>query len=187
MGIRRHAEKLFQRLEPVGGEDVRQAMDAARILDIKEFDLFRLAWRHWNSSAPNEKMLERAFAQYMLYQRVPTWVRQFARDVLRLNGNGTLNPSKLGVSLVRKPPAAPPPHARLTVAGVAALACLFVALLISTPNAGGSTGRIGCAAPGQAAGGMRYTETVAQLFTGKTDPYDCAGRRGGNSVIGSGS
>ncbi len=187
MGIKRHAEKLFQRLEPVGGEDVRQVMDAARVLDIKEFDLFQLAWRHWNTSAPGEKMLERAFGQYMLYHRVPPWVRQFARDVLRLEGNGTLNPSKFGVSLVRKPPAAPPPHARLTVAGVAALACLFVVLLIATPNADNSTGRFGCTAPGQAAGGMRYTEIVAQLFTGKADPYVCAGRRGGNSVIGSGS
>lgn len=187
MGIRRRAEKLFQRLEPAGGEDVCQVMDAARVLDIKEFDLFQLAWRRWNAGAPDEKRLERAFGQYMLYHRVPPWVRQFARDVLRLKGNGTLNPSKLGISLVRKPPAPPPPHARLTVAGVAALACLFVALLITTPNANNSTGRIGCTAPGQAAGGMRYTESVARLFTGKTDPYDCARRQGRDTVIGSGS
>ncbi len=186
MGIRHHAEKLFQRLEPVGGEDVRQVMDAALALDIKEFDLFLLAWRHWNTSAPDERQLERAFGQYMLHQRVPSWVRQFARDVLRLKGNGTLNPSKFGVSLVRKPPAAPPPHARLTVAGVAALACLFVALLISTGSAGAPAGRIGCAAPGQAAGGMRYTEIVAQMFTGKTDPYECARRRGRKNVNGRG-
>ncbi len=36
-------------------------------------------------------------------------------------------------------------------------------------------------------GRMRYTEIVAQMFTGKTDPYECARRRGRNNVNGRGS
>lgn len=180
MDLRKRAERLFERLEPAGGEDVRLVMDAARALDVKEFDFFRLAWRHYHGAEPELPILERTFAQYMLHQRVPYWLRRVSRDILRLKGNGTLNPSKFGVSLVRPPPAPPPPHARLTVAGVVAVICLFVVLLIAAPQ-----DPAGAASPLCAGGpGMGYTETVARMFTGKSDPYACAEARHARTLSG---
>lgn len=174
MILMRRAERIFERLEPAGGDDTRRAMDAARALDIKEFDLFRLAWRHWHGDDSRPELIERAFGQYMMHGRVPPWVRQFARDVMRLEGNGTLDPRKFGVGLVRRAPAPPPRHARLTVAAVALAVCGFVALLIDVPNDPVNRPGLGCA---NASPGGAYVETVARLFTGRADPFDCRGGR----------
>ena len=73
MILMRRAERIFERLEPAGGDDTRRVMDAARALDIKEFDLFRLAWRHWHGDDSRPETIERAFGQYMLHDRVPPW------------------------------------------------------------------------------------------------------------------
>lgn len=174
MILRRRAERIFERLEPAGGDDTRRVMDAARALDIKEFDLFRLAWRHWHGDDGRPETIERAFGRYMMHGRVPPWVRQFARDVMRLKGNGTLDPLKFGVALVWRQPPPPPRHARLIVAAFALIACGFVALLISTPNDSVNRPGPGCANAGT---GGNYAGRVARLFTGRADPFDCRNGR----------
>jgi len=80
-----------------GNEDLRLVMEAAGLLHIREFDLFRLAWRRWSGNAPNEKALERHFVGYMFRQTLPPWVRHFCREVLAQEAADRLDPAAFGV------------------------------------------------------------------------------------------
>lgn len=74
---------------------------AARALDLKEFDYFRLAYRRWFGQQPHEKALEATFVDYMLRQVVPPWVRHLNRMVLDRQGDGTLDAEALGAGRYR--------------------------------------------------------------------------------------
>ena len=67
--------------EPVPA-DVQAVLDTAAVLDITEFDVFRLAYRDWYGRCAAPRTIERWFAAYMFEAAVPPWVRQFTRRVL---------------------------------------------------------------------------------------------------------
>ncbi len=82
--------------------DVRGVLEASRALKVSEFDLFRLAYRHWHGDEADEKALERIFVGYMFRQTVPLWVRQFCRQVLSAARAGALDRSAFGADRVAK-------------------------------------------------------------------------------------
>ncbi len=168
MDLRRRSERIFRRLEGGVSDDANLVMDAAAALDVGEYDLFRLAWRHWHAGEPEPARLERIFAAYMFHQAIPPWVRQFTRDVLRLEGNGTLAPAKFGAARPR-PPQPPVAHGPLYVAGVGALTLLFVALLIATPNDPVNGGDVVC----RGGPGMALVQVAARLASGQANPFSC--------------
>lgn len=63
--------------------DTRLVLDAAMLLDISEFQLFELAYTDWFGDKPVIHQVECLFASYMFKGEIPTWVRQFARNILR--------------------------------------------------------------------------------------------------------
>lgn len=72
-------------LKPPQGRPSREARlvsEAAETLDIGEFELFRAAYRAWYGGEPETKRLERDFAAYLKAQRLPAYVRHFARQVV---------------------------------------------------------------------------------------------------------
>ncbi len=71
---------------------------AAEALGIREYDLFRLAFRRWSGREPDGNALERTFVAYMFHQRVPPCVRHLSREILQLKGSGTLRPGAFGVA-----------------------------------------------------------------------------------------
>ena len=71
---------------------------AAEALGIGEYDFFRLGFRRWSGREPGGKALERTFAAYMFHQRVPPCVRHLSREVLKLQGSGTLDPGAFGLA-----------------------------------------------------------------------------------------
>lgn len=77
--------------------DVVAVLDASAALEITEFRLFELAWRDWFGGNPDETRLEGYFAAYMFADRVPYWVRNFARRILELDARGQLNPRAFGI------------------------------------------------------------------------------------------
>lgn len=77
--------------------DVAAVLDASAVLEVTEFRLFELAWRDWFGRAPDERRLERYFAAYMFAERVPHWVRRFARHILALDAQGRLDPRSFGI------------------------------------------------------------------------------------------
>lgn len=77
--------------------DIVAVLDASAVLEITEFRLFELAWRERFGSRPDQQHIERYFAAYMFADRVPHWVRSFARHILQLNAEGRLDPKAFGV------------------------------------------------------------------------------------------
>lgn len=77
--------------------DVHNVLDAAALLQVTEFCLFQLAYRHWHGRDTMERLIEQHFVSYMFWSVVPFWVRQFCRRVLAAQAEGGLNPSEFGV------------------------------------------------------------------------------------------
>lgn len=86
-------------------EDVEAVLDVAAILQIREFDVFQVAYRWFYGRPSNEEQIERHFVLYMFKSVVPHWVRQFTRAALDLNAQGRLDPTEFGID--RLPSATP--------------------------------------------------------------------------------
>ena len=157
-----------RRFDPEPSPDAGLVLDAARALDVREFDIFKLAWRFWYRSEPDPAKLEQAFAIYMFQQRIPPWVRHLAREILRRDAAGTLYPGAFGANRLRETPA-PIRHGNAYVAGVMVVVVLFTALLILHRPHAEAAAPLEC---GMGPGGA-YVEQVARLFTGRSDPFKC--------------
>ncbi len=77
-------------------DDCEAVLDAAAILDMREIDFFRLAFRRWFGRDIRQSALERVIAAYMFRNIVPPWTRHFSRHVLARAAEGRLNAAELG-------------------------------------------------------------------------------------------
>jgi hypothetical protein len=111
--------------------DIAAVLDAAAILDITEYDLFRLAYKRWHGEVADEKTLEPIYVAYMFGSIVPVWVRHFARIVQRLNHSGRLDRAELGVEQLPRTREMVQRGTRFGVAIVTAMAVLFVLAEVS--------------------------------------------------------
>lgn len=85
--------------------DLRLVREAATILHLREFDVFRAAWQSWFGQAPDDKAMERIFVAYLFHQRVPHWLRYFARRVVQDSESGEIGPRLLdGTDFPRQEP-----------------------------------------------------------------------------------
>ncbi len=110
--------------------DLRLVSEAATALRLREFDLFRAAWRNWFGQAPDDKAMERVFVAYLFHQRVPHWVRSFARRVLADREAGSLDPDRLGVAdYPRLKPLANPGEGYITGLYIAAVVVCVILLV----------------------------------------------------------
>lgn len=78
--------------------DVRNVLDTAAMLQVTEFNLFRIAYRHWHGCDASERSIEQFFVPYMFRSIVPYWVRQLCRRVLQADAEGTLDPAEFGIT-----------------------------------------------------------------------------------------
>ena len=78
-----------------GSIDGRAVIDAAQALRIREYDLFRAAFRRWWGREADTKALERVFVAYMFHQVVPPWVRHFCRQTWRCSTATASTPRRL--------------------------------------------------------------------------------------------
>lgn len=97
-------KKISSMDEPLP-EDIADVLEISAILEIREYDLFGLAYYWWFGRPSPEPVLESHFAKYMFNQVVPLWVRQYSRMVLELQEKGSLDREALGVD--RLPDATP--------------------------------------------------------------------------------
>jgi hypothetical protein len=88
---------MMFRLDKEIPADVLAVANAAALLDITEFELFRLAHLDWFGRAVSDKTIEGYFIPYMFRGVVPFWVRNFTRLIVRLDGAGDLDRERLGV------------------------------------------------------------------------------------------
>ena len=90
-------QPLVSRFRDHAAPSVAHVAEAAEVLAIGEFELFRLAHRWWYDAPCDETSLNRAFGEYLLGQTVPPWVRHFCRRVLILAAVNQLDPKDFGV------------------------------------------------------------------------------------------
>ncbi len=90
----RKATKYFNRHVDA---DLVSVLDASALLEITEFRFFELAYREWHGRKASDQLIEKYFAAYMFAERIPSWVRSFARKILRLHREGRLDPKSFGV------------------------------------------------------------------------------------------
>ena len=86
-------------------EDIEDVLELSALLEIREYDLFGLAYHWWFGRPPNKKVLETHFVRYMFNKIVPHWMRHYSRMLLDLREQGILDREKLGIS--RLPNATP--------------------------------------------------------------------------------
>ena len=109
--------------------DPRLVMDAAAILHLREFDLFRAAWRNWFGRIPDDKAMEPVFVDYLFHQRIPFWVRHFANRVISDAEAGEVNRCALGVT--NYPTQEPLPDLEGAYLAMAYIAVLALYLLLT--------------------------------------------------------
>ena len=77
--------------------DVRHVAETGRVLQVQEAEIFRLAYRFWYERELRDDVLDETFADYLLKEKVPSWVRDYCRRVLNLAAVGQLRPRDFGV------------------------------------------------------------------------------------------
>lgn len=82
-------------------EDLKQdsldLLEAAAVLEVREFKLFELAYREWYGKEPLSRVIEVHFSNYMFNKVIPTWVRSYSRHVVELHKAGKLDPKAFGI------------------------------------------------------------------------------------------
>ena len=86
-------------------EDIEDVLELSALLEIREYDLFGLAYHWWFGCPANNKVLESHFVRYMFNKIVPHWMRHYSRMLLDLREQGILDREELGIS--RLPDATP--------------------------------------------------------------------------------
>ncbi len=90
--------KTVQYMDEKLPEDIVDILEISAMLEIREFDIFSLAYCWWFGREPTKRVLENHFAKYMFNKIVPPWVRQYSRLILDLRANGKLNREELGIT-----------------------------------------------------------------------------------------
>lgn len=103
--------------------DVRVILDASTLLEISEYDFFRLAYLRWHGEPADDRAVEGQFAAYMFREVVPLWVTSFARRVEQQHGQGTLDRRVLGVTELRQ-------SRQMVYRGILAIVAILVVMTV---------------------------------------------------------
>ncbi len=90
--------KLLRRIVREVPADVRDVVNTSVLLEVSEFDVFRIAYARWYGQSAHDKLIERHFVHYMFGKPAPFWVRHFTRQVERRWSEGCFDPTEFGIS-----------------------------------------------------------------------------------------
>lgn len=79
------------------GSAANEIMFSASLLQITEYEFFRVAYREWFIKEITEPDLEIIFNNYISNGNAPPWVRHFTRKVAELHENELLDPAELNI------------------------------------------------------------------------------------------
>ena len=60
--------------------DIDCVVNAANYLEVSEFAIFRDSYIAWYGKKAPEKQIEKIFVEYLVENKVPFWVRNYARN-----------------------------------------------------------------------------------------------------------
>ena len=112
-----------RKLQPhTGDEDLILVSRACKYLELLDFEFFRTAWRRGYGSEPDDAVIEPGFVTYLLQQRAPGYVRQFACEVLAHKDAREAETAAL--------PKDPPPLEAVGSAGILLMAMVCLSIII---------------------------------------------------------
>ena len=74
---------LKAKYDPV---DTDCVISAANYFEVSEFVIFKDAYTAWYGKKAPEKMVEKVFVEYLVENKVPFWVRNYARSRVAESG-----------------------------------------------------------------------------------------------------
>ena len=77
--------------------DVADVLEATSLLEITEFEFFKLAYRRWYGVAIDDRDIEPVYLAYMFKEKVPAFVRRLAREVIERADQGDIDPKEFGI------------------------------------------------------------------------------------------
>jgi hypothetical protein len=110
--------------------DVADVLEAAALLEVTEFELFRIAWRKWHGGEIGDSQLERYYLPYMFKSQVPTWVYRLARQIIDEAEADRLDPARYGVM---------PRQLTMDMYNRGLRYCLWIAMILGTLLTGAAT------------------------------------------------
>ncbi len=110
--------------------DVADVLEAAALLEVTEFEFFRIAYRRWFGKEITDRELEPLYLPYMFGGRVPPWVRQLARQVIGEAEAEALDPKAYGVL---------PRPLSMDMYNRGLRYCLWIAVILGTLMTGAAT------------------------------------------------
>lgn len=78
--------------------DTLEVLDTSALLEITEFEVFRIAYQRWYGRMEKDAVLEPFFTNYMFNDVVPFWVRHFTQHILKLAHERRLDPREFGIA-----------------------------------------------------------------------------------------
>ena len=85
------------RLDFLVDDEAKLISLVAGILQISEYELFRIAYLHWFDHSISEKRLDSLFKDYLATNDAPYWVNDFSRKVHEKFKAGELNYKDYGI------------------------------------------------------------------------------------------
>src|SRR5919106_6993873 len=110
--------------------DVADVLEASALLQVTEFELFRIAWRRWYGRTIADRDLEHYYLPYMFRSQVPPWVRQLARQVIAEAEASRLDPASYGIV---------PRQLTMDMYNRGLRYCLWIAMILGTLLTGAAT------------------------------------------------
>ena len=68
-----------------------EILNAANLLQIREFQLIQLAYKIWYKEDLPEDKINKIFSEYMVTGIIPIWVTHYAQDILKLSKANVLD------------------------------------------------------------------------------------------------
>jgi hypothetical protein len=124
-------------------DDVQAVVYAAAVLQISEFEVFRLAYQDWFGHPADNREMEACFHRYLGGVQTPVWVRAFVRRIRQLVEEGRLDLRAFGLE-----PPSPASKAQIVLGCVVLAGILaIVAFLIYSAFRVGSPVAVACQLP----------------------------------------
>lgn len=126
--------KILYQLDDLDNIEANLVAEAANRLGVGEFQFFQLAYYAWYGDDIEPKRMEDEFFGYMVQDKVPPWVRQYARNIIKQDDAHEMDPTDS--SYHRYDLGTPPPSYSFSgiskVAAVLLFTLLFMGGLIVT-------------------------------------------------------
>lgn len=105
--------------------DAQEVANTASLLEVSEFEVFRLAYYRWFGRSAEPQEIDALFSRYLGKAAVPLWVRAFTRQIRQLQLDKRLDRRAFGLE-----PAPAPDYSSILHGALALIVMLIIVALL---------------------------------------------------------